>query len=145
MHVERTFTVSRSIEDVFDFLSDFENTNSWDPGTLETTRTDGDGGLGTTYANRSEFMGRETELTYETIGFDRPTFFSARGRNKTATATDTMTFTRDGDRTQIHYRADFEFHGIVKYVAPLVVKGKLDGLADETIEQIRRTLESSQP
>lgn len=87
-------------------------------------------------------MGRETELSYETIGFDRPTFFSARGTNKTATATDSMTFTRDGDRTQIHYRADFEFHGIVKLVAPLVVKPKLDALADETVEEIRQTLES---
>lgn len=141
MHVERTFTVSRSIEDVFDYLSNFENTNEWDPGTIQTTRTGGDGGLGTTYDNRSTFAGRETELTYETIGFDRPTFFSARGTNKTATATDSMTFTRDGDRTQIHYRADFLFHGVVKLVAPLVVKPKLNALADETVEQIRTTLE----
>lgn len=142
MHVERTFTVSRPIEAVFDYLSDFENTNEWDPGTVETRRVSGDGGLGTTYANRSEFMGRETELTYETIGYDSPTFFSCRGKNKTATATDSMTLTRDGERTQIHYRADFEFHGIIKYVAPLVVKGKLDSLADETVEQIRKTLEA---
>ena len=145
MHVERTFTVSRSIEDVFAYLSDFENTNEWDPGTIETRRTGGDGGLGTTYANRSRFAGRETELTYETIGFDRPTFFSARGTNKTATATDSMTFTRDGDRTQIHYRADFQFHGVIRYVAPLVVKPKLSDLADETIEQIRSTLERGTP
>ena len=142
MHVERTFTVSRPIDDVFAFLSNFENTEKWDPGTKRTKRTSGDGGLGTTYANTSKFMGREVELSYETIGYDTPTFFSCRGRNKTATATDTMTFTRDGDRTQIHYRADFEFHGLVKLFAPLVVKPKLDSLADETIEQIQTTLEA---
>lgn len=141
MHVERTFTVSRSIEDVFDYLSDFANTNEWDPGTIETTRVTGDGGLGTTYANRSEFMGRQTDLTYETITYDRPTKFSCRGTNKTATATDTMTFTRDGDRTQIHYRADFEFKGVVKLVAPIIVKPKLSSLADETVEQIKAALE----
>ena len=134
--------MSKPIEAVFAYLSDFENTNEWDPGTVETRRTSGDGGLGTIYHNRSQFMGRETELTYETIGHDAPTFFSCRGKNKSATATDTMTFTRDGDRTQIHYRADFAFHGLVKYIAPLVVKGKLESLADETIEQIRTTLES---
>ena len=142
MHVERTFTVSRSTEDVFDYLSDFENTNEWDPGTIETRRTSGDGGLGTIYANTSTFAGRRTELTYETVGFDRPTFFSARGTNKTATATDSLTFTRDGERTQIHYRADFQFHGLVKLVAPLVVKPRLTSLADETVEQLRRALES---
>jgi carbon monoxide dehydrogenase subunit G len=142
MYVERTFTVSRPVEAVFSYLSDFENTEEWDPGTVETTRISGDGGLGTTYANTSKFVGREVELTYETIGHDEPTFFACRGRNKTATATDSMTFTRDGDRTQIHYRADFEFHGILKFVAPLVVKGKLDSLADETVEQMCRALES---
>lgn len=142
MYVERTFTVSRPIEAVFSYLSNFENTEEWDPGTVRTTRKSGDGGLGTTYANTSSFMGREVELDYETIGYDEPTFFACRGRNKTATATDSMTFTPDGERTQIHYRADFEFHGIIKFVAPLVVKGKLDSLADETVEQIRTSLES---
>jgi carbon monoxide dehydrogenase subunit G len=142
MHVERTFTVSRHIEDVFDYLSDFENTNEWDPGTIETKRIAGDGSLGTTYRNRSEFMGRKTELTYETIAHDRPTFFSARGRNKTATTKDALTFTRDGDGTQIHYRADFAFHGLAKFIAPLLVKPRLDKLADDTVAQMRRALES---
>ncbi len=142
MHVERTFTVSVPIEAVFAYLSDFENTEEWDPGTVSTTRTSGDGGLGTTYANRSEFMGRETELEYETITYDRPTAFQCRGRNKTATATDTMTFSSDGAGTRIHYRADFEFHGLVKFVAPFIVRPKLDSLADETIEQIQKALES---
>lgn len=141
MHVERTFVVNRPIDEVFDYLSDFENTNEWDPGTLETTRTSGDGGLGTTYKNRSQFVGREVELNYRMVGFDRPTFFSCRGTNKTATATDSMTFTRDGERTQIHYRADFTFHGITKLIAPLVVKPKLSALADETIADITKALE----
>ncbi|MDR7087652.1 carbon monoxide dehydrogenase subunit G [Aeromicrobium panaciterrae] len=142
MHVERTFVVSTPIEETFAYLSDFENTEEWDPGTISTRRTSGDGELGTTYENTSEFMGRKTQLMYETIGHDDPTFFSCRGRNKTATATDTMTFTRDGSWTQIHYRADFEFHGLVRFVAPLVVKPKLDSLADETIEQIQKVLDA---
>lgn len=141
MHVERTFTVDRVVEEVFDYLSDFEHTEEWDPGTISTRRTSGDGGLGTTYANTSEFMGRQTDLVYETIGFDRPTQFVARGRNSTATATDRMTFTRDGDRTRIHYRADFEFRFPINLVAPLFIRGKLEKLADETVEQIARTLD----
>lgn len=141
MHVERTFTVSRPIEDVFDYLSDFANTNEWDPGTIETTRVTGDGGLGTTYANRSEFMGRQTDLTYETTTYDRPTKFVCRGTNKTATATDTMTFTPDGAGTQITYRADFAFNGLAKLVARIVIKPRLGSLADETVEQIKAALE----
>lgn len=142
MHVERTFTVRRPVEEVFDYLGDFTRTEQWDPGTVTTTRTSGDGGLGTTYANTSEFMGRTVDLVYETITFQRPTRVQFRGRNKGSTATDSMTFTpTDDGATSIHYRADFVFHGVLKYVAPLVVGRRLDALADETVAQITRVLE----
>lgn len=142
MFVERTFTVARPVDQVFAYLGDFTHTEAWDPGTVSTTRTSGDGGLGTTYANTSEFMGRQVELTYETITFQAPTRVQFRGRNKGSTATDSMTFTAVGEQTSIHYRADFEFHGWLTYVAPLVIRGKLDALADETVEQIKQTLEA---
>lgn len=139
-HVERTFTVDQPGDKVFAYLSDFTHTNEWDPGTVQTTRVSGDGGLGTTYANRSTFMGREVELTYETVVYEPNTAFSCRGHNKSATATDILRFSPDGDGTRIVYRAEFEFHGLLKYVAPLVVRGKLDSLADETVEQLRTAL-----
>jgi carbon monoxide dehydrogenase subunit G len=142
MHVERTFTVATPIETVFDYLADFTHTNEWDPGTIETRRMSGDGGVGTTYYNRSEFAGRETELTYESVVQERPTRLQFRGTNKTATATDTLTFSPAGDGTQVHYRADFEFTFPVSLVAPLLVKPKLGGIADETVAQMRNTLEN---
>ena len=140
MHVERTLTVPRPVEAVFDYLGDFTHTNAWDPGTVETTVVSGDGGVGTTYANTSEFLGRRTSLEYETIAFERPSRLQFRGHNKTATATDTMTFTPDGDGTRIHYRADFDFGRLVNLVAPLVLKRKLDQVADETMAQLEKTL-----
>ncbi|MBJ7359990.1 SRPBCC family protein [Nocardioides sp.] len=142
MHVERTFTVATPIEEVFDYLVDFEHTNEWDPGTIETRRISGDGGVGTKYHNESEFAGRKTELTYESVAQERPTRLQFRGTNKTATATDTLTFSPAGGGTQVHYRADFEFTFPISLVAPLVVKPKLGGIADETVEQMKRTLES---
>ncbi len=141
MQVERTFEVDRPIEEVFDYVADFENTNEWDPGTVETRRTAGDGGLGTTYANRSTFLGRTVELEYETVRHDRPTHVTCRGRNRSSTATDDLTLTAVGDRTRVHYRATFAFHGLVRFVAPLVVRPRLDGLADETVAQLKTALE----
>ncbi len=141
MHVERTFTVPRPVDEVFDYLGDFTHTEAWDHGTVSTTRTSGDGGLGTTYANTSEFMGRTVDLTYETITFQPPAKVQFRGRNKQSTATDSMTFTASADGgTTIHYRADFQFHGVLKHLAPLVVKRRIDDLADETVAQIVQTL-----
>lgn len=143
MHVERTFTVPRPVDEVFAYLGDFTHTEAWDPGTVSTTRTSGDGGLGTTYANTSQFMGRTVDLTYETITFQAPTRVQFRGRNKQSTATDSMAFTPTPDGgTSIHYRADFTFHGLLKHVAPIIVKRKIDDLADETVDRIVRTLTS---
>ncbi len=101
MHVERTFTVPRPVETVFDYLSDFTTTNEWDPGTIETTRTSGAGGVGTTYANTSEFNGRKTDLVYETLVHERPARVQFQGRNKTVTTLDSMTL-RAGRRRRGH-------------------------------------------
>lgn len=142
MHVERTFSVPRPAETVFDYLSDFTTTNEWDPGTIETTRTSGDGGVGTRYANTSEFNGRRTELVYETRVHERPTRVQFQGTNKTVTTVDAMSFVPAGDgaSTQITYRADFRFVFPLNLVAPLVLRGKLDRLADETVDQIEKSL-----
>lgn len=140
MHVERTFTVPRPPDEVFAYLADFTHTQEWDPGTVTTTRTSGDGGLGTTYANTSEFMGRRVELTYETVEHQPPTRVRFRGTNDSATTSDTLTFEAEGAGTRIHYRADFKFGRLLSLVAPLVLRGRLDKLADETVEQIQHAL-----
>ena len=142
MYVERTFSVPRPVDTVFDYLSDFTTTNEWDPGTIETTRTSGDGGVGTTYANTSEFNGRRTELVYETKVHERPGRVHFQGKNKTVTTVDAMSFapTADGSSTEITYRADFNFVFPLNLVAPLFLRGKLDKLADETVEQIEKAL-----
>ena len=140
MHVERTFVVPRPVEEVFAFLGDFTSTETWDPGTRSTVRTSGDGGLGTTYRNVSEFMGRRVELLYTTITYQVPTRVQFRGVNGGATATDSMSFTAlDDTSTSIHYRADFSFGPLVRLLAPLLVTRRLDALADETVEQIKRS------
>jgi carbon monoxide dehydrogenase subunit G len=144
MDVERTFRLSRPVDEVFAYLSDFENTAHWDPGTLETRRLSGDGGMGTVYANRSRFMGRTVSLTYETVGYDPPTFFACKGVNGRTTATDVMSFTpvdeAEGGGTQVQYRAQFDFPFPLHQLAPLLLRRPLDRIADETVEQITRVL-----
>ncbi len=107
MHVERTFTVAAAPDRVFDRLADFTSTEAWDPGTLETRRLAGDGGLGTTYSNVSRFMGRRVELIYETVTHEPPDEVRFRGVNGRTTATDWLRFSPvdDGAATRIHYRA----------------------------------------
>jgi carbon monoxide dehydrogenase subunit G len=140
MHVERTFTVPRLVEEVFDYLGDFDHTNEWDPGTVETRRTSGDGGLGTIYENTSQFMGKKVDLTYETVAYERPHHVEFRGEHGSTTTKDSMTFRQVESGTQVHYRADFDFGRVGNLVAPLLLRRRLDKLADETVSQIQRAL-----
>ena len=63
-----------------------------------------------------------------------------RGRNNSATSTDTLTFVPDAEGTHIHYQADFDFGRFARLVAP-AFRSRLERLADDTIAQIQRTLD----
>ena len=142
MKLQRTVETAASPAKVFAYLSDFSTTEEWDPGTVRTVRTSGDGGLGTEYQNTSRFMGRETELTYQVVEHRPDSLFALRGENKTVVAHDTMEISPGGPGgtgSRVTYTADFAFQGIVKYLAPLFSPA-LKKLGDEAEEGLRTSL-----
>jgi len=40
----------------------------------------------------------------------------------------------------VHYRAEFEFGWLLNLIGPLVIRPKLERLADDTVAQMQRTL-----
>lgn len=127
MEIERTVTVDHPVDRVFAYLSDFTTTTEWDPGTVRTERVSGEGGVGTHYRNISTFLGRETELNYLVVEHVPGQRLALRGENDTLVAHDTMTFVRGagsgttpGEGTTVTYRAEFEFKGLARLVAPLL-------------------------
>ncbi len=139
MEIVRTVTVDRSIDQVWGYLSDFTHTTDWDPGTVRTERTSGDGGVGTRYHNVSKFLGRQTELDYRVVEFAPNEKLALRGENATVVALDTMTLSGSAERTTVTYRAAFEFKGIAKLVAPLLAPA-LRRLGDEAETGLREAL-----
>lgn len=126
MEIERSVTVAHPVDRVFAYLSDFTTTTEWDPGTVSTERVAGEGDVGTRYHNVSTFLGRQTELDYLVVEKVPNERFALRAENATVVANDTMTFVRTtspsggGEGTTVTYRADFEFKGLAKLVAPLL-------------------------
>ena len=118
--IERTIRTDASPEAVWDYLSDFTTTNEWDPGTVRTVRRSGNGGVGTVYDNTSKFLGRETQVVYTVAESIAPTRLQPRGENKSVTATDTITLTPQGSGTQVHYRAELVFKGLLGRLDPLL-------------------------
>ena len=130
MRVRRIVTAEKPLAEVFAYLSDFTTTTEWDPGTVQTVLTSGDGGFGTEYLNTSKFAGRETQLTYVVEDLVPNRHISLRGENKTVIAHDTMTFRENGGQTEVTYTADFTFKGMARLVAPLM-KRAFTRLGDE--------------
>jgi uncharacterized protein YndB with AHSA1/START domain len=140
MRIDRTITAATPIDRVFAYLSDFTNTNEWDPGTVRTTLISGDGGVGTAYRNISKFAGRETELTYTVIELEPGRTFALRGENKTVTAIDTMTFTSTSNGTEVRYVADFTFSFANRLIG-LLFAPAFKKLGDEAEQGMREALE----
>jgi hypothetical protein len=120
MRLQRTVVTGQPLAKVFDYLSDFTTTTDWDPGTVVTVKERGDGGVGTTYLNTSEFLGRKTELRYVVEELVPRQRIRLRGENKTLTSVDTMTFRQAGTGTEVTYTAEFAFKGVSRYLAPLL-------------------------
>ena len=139
MKLQKTVVVDKPIETVFDYLSDFTTTTQWDPGTVSTVRQAGDGGVGTTYRNTSEFMGRKTELNYVVQELIPAHRISLRGENRTVISVDTMSFRRVEAGTEVTYAAEFTFKGAARFVAPLF-KPALEKLGQQAETGLRKAL-----
>ena len=147
MKLQRSVECNAAPATVFAYLSDFTNTTEWDPGTVRTERVAGEGGVGTRYHNVSKFLGRETELDYLVVECVPGERFALRGENATVVAKDTMTFVRTvtgsgatpGEGTTVTYRADFEFKGLAKFIAPLFAPA-FKKLGDEAEQGMRDAL-----
>lgn len=136
VQLSRTMTVRPPLPTVVDYLKDFANAESWDPGTVSCVRIgDAPVGVGTEWRNVSLFRGKETTLIFrlEHVGDDRLVFV---GRNKTATSTDTVTFAAlDNGSTSVTYMSHVVFHGIAK-LADLFMRKEFDRLGDELVVKL---------
>lgn len=142
--LERATRTDGPLDAVVDFLADFANAELWDSGTVSCTRIDaGPITIGTRWRNVSRFRGRETELTYTLIRRE-PARLTFTGENKTVRSSDDLVFVDADGGTRIHYRARFTFTGLAKLAEPLL-KGALNSLADDTIDQLRTVLDRRWP
>ncbi|MDX6358373.1 MAG: hypothetical protein QOH37_1427 [Nocardioidaceae bacterium] len=144
LSAHRSFTTTSAPDVVYAYLSDFANAEEWDPGTVECSRVDGDGGVGTRYRNVSSFLGRTTELEYVADELNPPTFVHFAGHNEQFDGHDRIRLEASGGGTQVTYDAEFSFKGVSKVAVPLVAL-YLPILANNTVTQLKQTLDRLGP
>lgn len=138
--LERTLTVEKPLDRVWAYLTDFTHTEEWDPPTMSTVRTAGDGGLGTVYHNVSKSGGKNVEIDYTVIAYEPQRRFQLRGDNPSVTMTDTITFEESDGTVVITYHVDFEPHGAAKLAEPLMplaLKRLGDSAGDSMLEHLQ--------
>jgi uncharacterized protein YndB with AHSA1/START domain len=69
--IEHHITIDKPVEEVWKFLTDFENIPRWDIGVRETRKTSsGPAGLGTTFQNAGPFLGHDAVREYKVTEYE---------------------------------------------------------------------------
>ena len=89
--VEVEIAVNRPANEVFEFISNFENNPRWQSGVQEARFTsERPLGVGSTYEQGSKFLGRRIETSFEVIAYEPGVMVKARS----TTGSFPITFTR---------------------------------------------------
>eukprot|EP00040_Diaphanoeca_grandis_P001862 m.19838 g.19838 ORF g.19838 m.19838 type:complete len:158 (-) comp12633_c0_seq1:26-499(-) len=114
--------VNGTIDEVFDFLSDFSNTVIWDPGVVEGKRNEeGPIKVGSTFALMVKSGKNIVPMSYEVVEMDKPKRIVIVGDSSQIFATDIMEFTQLEDgKVKVDYTADLKFKGCLKIFVRLL-------------------------
>ena len=116
-------TTALPIDAAFDFVADFESSQTWDPGVTWARRTspaDEAVGVGTTYELGVRMGGRVAPMTYRITQFERPGRVVLVGAGSGVDAVDDIRFSPTGEGTAIDYTADIRLRGIRRIAQPFL-------------------------
>jgi hypothetical protein len=139
--VQRVVPTTLDAKSTFAFLSAFENTPTWDPGTPEVEkRTAGPVAIGSKFHAVAEFRGKRQPIDYVVteMSDDR---IQLRGENKTVISVDTIEVKPRGTGSEVHYKAEFTLKGVAKLATPFVAP-MFEKLGDPAADGMRKQLDS---
>ncbi|MCB5280425.1 SRPBCC family protein [Arthrobacter sp. AL08] len=125
----------------FAYLSAFEHTPEWDPGTPVAKKlSDGPVAVGHRYHAEAEFRGKRQTLIYEVVEL-AGTLIKLRGENKTVISVDTIDVKPSGSGSEVRYTAEFRLKGWLKVAEPFM-KPAFQSLADPAMAGMKKALDS---
>ncbi len=122
MHVERTVTIERPIEEVFEYVATPENDPTWIPTSLKHERTSpGPMRVGMTTQEDQEFFGRTSRDTWEVTEYEPPAVIAYRATSGQLPIVIRLRFEPSDGGTRITHAIDMEPRGIFyKALAPMM-------------------------
>jgi hypothetical protein len=144
-HYQTSVRTPWATERAFEYMSNLENFDEWDPGTKQATRVVGDApGLGTAYDLVVRAAGRDMTLRYETIEFDAPRRLTAQADTGTLRSLDIITVEPAPDGGSIvTYDATLSLKGLAKLGTPLLALA-FQRIGDQAAAGLRQALEGTE-
>ena len=117
-----TVTTDWSPQQTFDYMANFANSAEWDPGVVSAEElTDNPLRVGARFDLVAAFLGREIDLTYETVELEAPRRVVLRAESGTVVSLDEMTFEPTAsDGTVLTYDADLRLKGALRVADPVL-------------------------
>jgi carbon monoxide dehydrogenase subunit G len=111
----------RPVQEVFDFLSDFQNGRQWQRGLLGVGRlTDGPIGVGTRFTSVRKAMGRRMESGIEYTAYELNKKIAIKSYSGPSPFRQTFLFEKEGEGTRLNTTFELELGGLMNLAEPLV-------------------------
>jgi hypothetical protein len=122
MRVERSGTINRPVDRVFEYVSTPENDPTWVPISLRHEKiSPGPMRVGSITEEDVGFLGRRIRYAWEVTRYEPPITFAARTVSGLLPATISLRLKPlGGGGTELTLVADAEFHGVGKLMEPLM-------------------------
>ncbi|WP_104173289.1 SRPBCC family protein [Arthrobacter sp. Y81] len=128
-------------EQAFAYLSAFEHTAEWDPGTPVVKKlSEGPVAVGHRYHAEAEFRGKRQALVYEVVELTG-SHIKLRGENKTVISEDSIDVSPDGTGCAVKYTAEFQLKGLLKIAEPFM-KPAFMSLRDPAMNGLKTALDA---
>lgn len=116
-----TIVTTKPAEEVFDYMADFTSVAQWDETVVEASRIgERPPGEGARFRVKFRLAGRENELVYETIAYQRPRRVLLRAESGTMTSLDEVTIRETAEGTELTYDAKLEPSGLMRLADPVL-------------------------
>ena len=143
--ITQSVTVNRSVEAVWDFISNFENTTRWSRGVLEARQTsDGPLGVGSTLQTVVKAFGRRRTGDYLVTEYEPNHAFAFKVTSGPMTSRARYSVEPAGAGTRLTASGEAEATGLYKLLAPILVR-IVKRHSQDDLANVKRILEASTP
>ena len=122
VRIQASVTVNRPLEEVFRFMTDTQNALQWQSGLLEARVTNDVVGIGKTWVDVMQFLGRRIEIASELTEFEPLRTVGFKSTSGPIPLEGRYSFEPDGGGTKVSFTMQGEPGGFFKLAEPIVAR-----------------------